>query len=253
MEKTREINVLALLKALLRKAWIIVLCAIIFGIGGYFYTSHFVTPMYQSSILMYVNNTTKTDTQGISSADLATSQRLVRTYLIILQSNPVMEKVAQNLQQATGVQLSGGQIRGMVSADAVNETEVFSVSVTNADPVLAAQIANAIAAVSPTEIETVIRGSTAKVVQEATIPGAPSSPNVRQRTELAAAIGVVIAAACIILRELMDVRIKCEADLVLISDAPILGIIPELAQESDSQYAYAHTASENQSDEEVAK
>ena len=36
MEKTREINVLALLKALLRKAWIIVLCAIIFGIGGYF-------------------------------------------------------------------------------------------------------------------------------------------------------------------------------------------------------------------------
>lgn len=109
MEKAKEINILALCKSLLRKAWLIVLCAIVFGIGGYVYTDQCVAPMYRSSILLYVNNSARTDNNdNISSSDLATSQRLVKTYIIILRSDPVMEKVAANLERSTGRKLGGG-------------------------------------------------------------------------------------------------------------------------------------------------
>lgn len=249
MEKAKEINILALCKSLLRKAWLIVLCAVVFGIGGYIYTDQCVDPMYRSSILLYVNNSAKTDdNDNISSSDLATSQRLVKTYIIILRSDPVMDKVAANLERSTGKKLSGAAINGMISAGAEDETEVFRVSVSNTDPVLAAEVANAVAAVAPKEIEAVILGSSAKVVQQATVAGAPYSPNKTRQAALFAVIGAVLAIAFVLIQEFMDVRIKSEEDLAEICDAPILGYIPELNMESSTKYSYTP-----QGNEEVGK
>lgn len=249
MEKAKEINILALCKSLLRKAWLIVLCAVVFGIGGYIYTDQCVDPMYRSSILLYVNNSAKTDdNDNISSSDLATSQRLVKTYIIILRSDPVMDKVAANLERSTGKKLSGAAINGMISAGAEDDTEVFRVSVSNTDPVLAAEVANAVAAVAPKEIEAVILGSSAKVVQQATVAGAPYSPNKTRQAALFAVIGAVLAIAFVLIREFMDVRIKSEEDLADICDAPILGYIPELNMESSTKYSYTP-----QGNEEVGK
>lgn len=249
MEKAKEINILALCKSLLRKAWLIVLCAVVFGIGGYIYTDQCVDPMYRSSILLYVNNSAKTDdNDNISSSDLATSQRLVKTYIIILRSDPVMDKVAANLERSTGKKLSGAAINGMISAGAEDDTEVFRVSVSNTDSVLAAEVANAVAAVAPKEIEAVILGSSAKVVQQATVAGAPYSPNKTRQAALFAVIGAVLAIAFVLIREFMDVRIKSEEDLAEICDAPILGYIPELNMESSTKYSYTP-----QGNEEVGK
>ena len=249
MEKAKEINILALCKSLLRKAWLIVLCAVVFGIGGYIYTDQCVDPMYRSSILLYVNNSAKTDdNDNISSSDLATSQRLVKTYIIILRSDPVMDKVAANLERSTGKKLSGAAINGMISAGAEDDTEVFRVSVSNTDPVLAAEVANAVAAVAPKEIEAVILGSSAKVVQQASVAGAPYSPNKTRQAALFAVIGAVLAIAFVLIREFMDVRIKSEEDLAEICDAPILGYIPELNMESSTKYNYTP-----QGNEEVGK
>lgn len=251
MEKAKEINILALGKSLLRKAWLIVLCAVVFGIGGYIYTDQCVAPMYRSSVLLYVNNTVqKENTGNISASDLATSQRLVKTYIIILRSDPVMEKVAADLERNTGKKLSGGAINGMISAGAEDDTEVFRVSVSSTDPVLAAQIADSVAKVAPKEIETVIIGSSAKVVQQATVAGAPYSPNKTRQAALTAIIGAVLAVAFVLIREFMDVRIKSEEDLAQICDAPILGYIPELNQESTTKYSYTPQSAEN---EEVGK
>lgn len=251
MEKAKEINILALCKSLLRNAWLIVLCAIIFGIGGYIYTAKCVDPMYQSSILLYVNNTNRAESTGdISASDLATSQRLVKTYIIILRSTPVMEKVANNLEQTTGKKLSGGVINGMISAGAENETEVFRVSVSSTDPVLAAEVANSVAEVAPKEIESIILGSSAKVVQHATVAGAPYSPNKTRQAMLTAIIGAALAIVFVLAREFLDVRIKSEEDLAAICDAPILGFIPELGQESSTRYSYTPQSDDK---EEVGK
>lgn len=251
MEKAKEINILALCKSLLRKAWLIVLCAVIFGIGGYIYTAKCVAPMYRSSVLLYVNNTVQTENDvNISASDLATSQRLVKTYIIILRSDPVMDKVAANLKRSTGVELSGSAINGMISAGAENDTEVFRVSVSSTDPVLAAQVANSVAAVAPKEIESVIIGSSAKVVQQAKVAGAPYSPNKTRQAALAAIVGAVLAVAFVLIREFMDVRIKSEEDLAEICNAPILGFIPELNQEGSTKYSYTP---QNEQSEEVGK
>ncbi len=252
MEKAKEIDLLALGKSLLRKAWLIVLCAVIFGIGGYIYTEKTVAPMYQSGVLLYVNNTIQTDNKyGISANDLAVSQRLVDTYIIILRSDPVMEKVARRLEVDTGKKLSAGQIQGMVSASGVNGTEVFRVSVSSTDPQLAADVANAVAAVAPKEIESVITGSSAKVVENAKVPSAPYAPDKTKKAATTAIIGAALVIVIVVVMELLDVRIKTEEDLMAISDAPILGYIPELGTESTNKYTYTPQSPEDS--QEVGK
>lgn len=251
MGKTGDLDLRVLLFALMRKLWLIVLCAIILGAAAYGYTEYFVTPMYRASVSIYVNNN-KVNMEGTSAtltvSDLNTAQRLVSTYVTILKSDRVLDKVAQELD----VELSASQIRSMISAESVDETEVFEVRISNADPVLAAQIANAIAAVAPDEIAEIVTGSATKIIDYARVPTAPYSPSIMRNVVLGVAIGVVIAVVIVVLQVLMDVRVREEADVVRIFDAPILGRIPDFGLD-DKGEAYAESKKAEQGSKAVAK
>ena len=56
MENMKDIKLAELFSALLRKLWFVVLCAVIVGALSYAYTANFITPLYRSSITIYVNN-----------------------------------------------------------------------------------------------------------------------------------------------------------------------------------------------------
>lgn len=244
MNKTRELDLRLLVLALMRKLWLIVLCAVILGAVAFGYTQYFVTPMYRASVTIYVNNNRlniEGNTATLTASDLSVAQRLVATYVINLKSDRVLNKVAQELD----VELSAAQIRNMITAEAVDNTEVFNVTITNADPVLATQIANAIAKVAPDEISEIVVGSSTKIIDYATVPTSPSSPNVMRNTALGAVIGIVLAAVIAILQELLDVRVREEQDVIRISDAPILGRIPDFALD-DKGDAYAEASKSKQ-------
>ncbi len=239
MNRTREIDLMAIARSLLRRWWLIVLCVVLFCVGSFFYTQRFVTPMYQASVTIYVfNGQLDPDSSKVSAADLATSQRLVATYVNIIKSNRVLERVAEEAE----VKLSAGAIRGMMAASSIEETEMFRVSVSSANPEQAAKIANAVAEVAPSEISYFLPGSSAKVVDEAKVPGAPYSPNVSGNVMKGGLLGGLLAAAVLVLQSLLDVRIKDESDLERISSAPILGLIPSFDSETKKEYTYKSAA-----------
>lgn len=220
---TTELDLKEVFSALIRRLWLIVLCAALAGSLVLIYTVAFVTPQYQASISVYVNNTDAEGKVGISSSDLATSQKLVQTYINILKSNTVLDKVAESVDGKVTVE----QIRKMIDSAAMGTTEVFQVKVTNEDPVLAAQIANAIAQIAPKEIANIVEGSSARIVDYAKVPEAPHTPSIMKNTVLGAFVGILAAMAAIVLMVLLDVRVKSEADLRKLSDAPVLGVIPD--------------------------
>ena len=63
----------------------------------------------------------------------------------MIRSDTVLEKVAE----ASELDVSAAGIRGAMSASQIDETELFKVTITHADPQTAADIANAIAANHP--------------------------------------------------------------------------------------------------------
>ena len=238
MDELKEVDLKQLVKVCLHKSWLIALSAFVVAVGMYLYTAIFVAPQYTTGASFYVNNSMQTsESQKISSSDLATSQRLVLTYVNIIKSDTVLEKVIAE----AGLEMTPGQIRGCMSADSIDETEMFRVQITHENPWLAAKIANAIADVAPAEIANILVGSTTKVVDRAKVPGAPSSPNKSQKAVLGAVVGAALAIVYVVLRSLMDVRVKNEEDLALISEVPVLGLIPEFAEETKVGYAALKT------------
>ena len=228
MEGTVEINLREMCSVLLKRIWIILLCAAILGAATLVYTTNFVTPLYDASVTIYVNNnTTRTDGTYISSSDLAVALKLVATYVNIIQSDRVLDKVIADV----GLTLTSEQVRPMISAEPVGDTEMFAVTVKSPNPQLSADLANSIAKIAPGEISEIIEGSSAKIIDQARVPVKRSSPNYTTNTILGALIGAVLAAAVVLIQNMLDTRVRNEEQLANICAAPILGLIPDMTKD----------------------
>lgn len=225
MDEALELDLKELFRTLAKRAWVIVLCAVIMGTAVFGYTAKFVPPVYMASVSLYVNNNAG-DTGTVSSSNLAVALQLVNTYVNIIESDTVLNKVIEE----TGLMLSAEQIRDMLTAEAVNDTEMFRVNITTGNPKMSADIANAIATVAPSEIAKIIEGSSAKVIDYAKVPTKQSAPNSVSNGLVGAVAGAVLAIVFYVLRMLTDVRVKNEEDLTKICKIPVLGSIPDFTE-----------------------
>lgn len=223
-QESMEIDLVKLLFLYLHKWWLILLCAIVGGGIMYCYTAYFVTPMYQAGVIIYVNNVKSgQQVEYISGSNLTASQQLVSTYVNIIRSDTVLEKVADSIE----MDMSAADIRDIMSASQVGETELFDVYISHSDPEMAAYIANAVAKVAPGEIENFVEGSSTKIIDYAKIPEKPYSPSYTKNITLGAIVGIILIVAVLTVRDLLDVRIKREVDLTELFDLPVLGRIPD--------------------------
>ena len=222
-----EIDLQKLIIVCLRRWWLIALCAVIAAFGALYYTNNHMTPVYRASVTIYVNNA-RSDQQVnyITSANLATAQKLVSTYIEIIQSDTVLEKVAAEADN----QYSPKTIRGIMSAKQKGETELFDVYIVHKDPRQAQKLANAIAEVAPDEIERFVEGSSAKIVDYAKLPEAPFAPRPFRNAVLGGLLGMLAVLAYIVCHFMMDVRIREEEDLAVLFAIPVLGQIPAFEQ-----------------------
>lgn len=228
MNQNIEIDLGTVAKVLLKRVWIILLCAVLVGMGSLIYTVNFVEPLYQANVTMYVNNNSSKDNQYVSSSDLAVALRLVTTYVNIIKSDRVLERVIED----TGLMLTAAQVRSMISAEPEGETEMFRVTVTSANPQMSADIANTIAKVAPAEIAEIIEGSSAKIIDEARVPVKRSYPSYGVSVIAGILTGSFLASLVFVLMHFLDMRIRSEEDLKSICDVPVLGVIPNLTNDA---------------------
>ena len=238
--KTQDIDLLEVAKALVRRWWAILLAVIIFGAAAFGYTSVMIDPLYKASALLYVNNSNisiGSTSLSISNADLTAAHKLVDTYIVILKSRSALNEVIER----AGLNYSYEKLRNMITAGAVNSTEIFEVVVTSKDPAEAERIANTIAFVLPDKISDIVAGSDVRIVDYAVIPSHRSSPNYTRNTAVGMIIGLVLSAALIFLVYYFDENIKSEDYLTqTYPDIPLLAVIPDMssAKRSGGYYGY---------------
>lgn len=214
-------------------------------------TVNFMTPMYRANVTVYVNNAGRDQKVNyITSTNLEAAQNLVNTYIQIIKSDSVLEKVAD----AAKLELTAKQIRASMTAKQQGQTEIFEVSIQHPDPNMAARIANAVAEVAPTEIESFVEGSSAKVIDYAKVPEAPHSPSLFKNVFLGAVLGGMLAVIYVILVFLMDMRIKSGEELKALFNLPVLGQIPDFdAREGKSTHKRGKAYETDQADKQPSK
>ena len=220
-------------KALVNRAWLIGIVAVLSGALLLSVAVFLRTPTYSANVQLYVNNNESNSI--ISASQVAAAQALADTYLVILESRTVLGEV----QQQTKLPYSYGELRQMIDGVSVNSTEVIQVTVTCGNYVHAAQIANAIANVMPDKISAVIQGSSVRVIDYAVEDPNPVGPGYMTWLLMGAAAGLVLSALCVVVGEVSDTSIHSEDYLSEVyGEIPLLAVIPNNNSEKNGGRGY---------------
>ena len=235
-----EIDLRRMAWKLLDRLWLIILVGVLCASMAFGYAYLFKTPQYSASAQLYVNNTYGESTPGFSSSQLSAAQGLVHTYMVILESRSVMEQV----QEQTKLEYTYGQLRSMVSAAPVDDTEVFKVTVTCPNYKHAALIANTVADILPAKIAQIVEGSSVRVVDYAIESNTQVSPNYRKFALYGLVLGVLLSAAVIVVADLVDGTIDSEGYLTqTYEELPLLAVVADGDDEKTGYYKKGYYAS----------
>ena len=230
-----EIDLQRLANAVLKRLWLVILVSLITAslcLGG---TLLLITPKYQSSAMFYVNNSNISVgnvSVSMTSGDLSTSRGLVKSYIVILNTRETLVDVIDY----AGVGRSVGELSQMIKAEAVDNTEIFKVTVTSTDPYEAQKIADAVSYILPKRIATIIDGTSAKVADAAVVPAKASSPSYTKNTIIGFLLGALLSVAVVVLRELFDISIRTVEDIGTVCDRPVLAAVPDMEVQTKGGY-----------------
>ena len=89
-QEEAEINLVELFYVLLHRLWAIVLAGVICAVAMGVYTREMITPMYQSTSMVYI---TSKSTSITSLTDLQIGTQLAPDYMVLMKSRPVLEEL----------------------------------------------------------------------------------------------------------------------------------------------------------------
>ncbi len=245
MEQFEELNLKRLVEIIFKHISMIIAVTLITGILSIIYSETMIVPEYESKVTIYVSNKKPGQSSQINSGDIATSQMLVDTYVVIIKSDRVLSNVAKRLEEEGIGSYHPNQLRTMITAESVDNTEVLEVTVRDTDRVNTFMIANILAEVAPDEISYYLEGSSVKVVDYASA-GSKVSPNIQNNMIIGLALGLLLSCIFVVLKELFDMRIKNEDELEQWFKLPILGIVPDISDSGltnkTGYYSYRRTS-----------
>src|SRR5699024_6529683 len=182
----------------------------------------FMTPIYQASTQILVNQE-KDEQSQLSTQDIQANLQLINTYNVIIKSPAVLTEVIENLE----LDMTVGQLNSNITVNSEQNSQVVNVSVQNADPKLAVDIANMTATVFKEEIVDLMNVDNVNVLAEAEMAEKPSpvKPNPKLNIAIAAVVGLMIGVGIAFLLEYLDTTMKTEEDIEEILQLPVLGLI----------------------------
>ncbi len=204
-EEEKGIDLKRLIRGWLRGAWVWIVSGILGGIAGFYGAKHLVEPLYESSVLFYVNNSANQDpNEDITTGQMEAAKQLVKTYGVILQNRSTLEQVIRRLDGPYTYK----ELSSCLSVSAVNETEVMRVSVKTKDPNEAAEIANRIAEVLPVRVSEIIEGASMRVLDEAYANANPVSKSPWTYGLICGMVGVILSSGVLVLVSVLDDKIR---------------------------------------------
>ncbi len=226
---SRQLTINDILKMFLAHIKLIIIMAIVGTILAYVYVSYFVTPIYSTTALLLVQNnsnmsavTSSDDGNAeVDTSNITQSAMLANTCTTLFMKDPDMKAI-----------ISGNN----VSITAIEDSYFLEVRVSSSDPLTAANVANQIVAEAPEVFAKYFgEGGRVDTVDEASIPSAPSSPNVSRYVMMGFLAGLVLALAISFLLEIVDTTVKPGDDLYDIYKIPVFAEIVDFEMEGGAR------------------
>lgn len=225
-EKSQKIDLKKLFFFVLKRIWIVIICAGI-GFGGmYYYTRYYLPDTYTAYATMYVLNMNPNlvNYQYANISDLNSAVQLLDTYMVVVRSSKVMDVVAERLQ-ANYPGINASYISSTLSMGSVGDTGVLQINSTTRNAQLSADICNAVVDVAPAEIIRVVSAGSIEVIDYAEAPYGPDYRNPTRRGTLGATAGAALAVAILVLLFLINHKVTEEEELTESYTPPVLSSV----------------------------
>lgn len=118
--------------------WLIVLIAVISGVGGYLVRQS-QAPVYEAQVMLTVGG--YIEAPNPSSGEIRTGVELAQTYAVLVKTYDVLQAAVD----AGDFPLTPDQVRRMISTTVVPNTSLLVITIAYTDPILAADVANEVA------------------------------------------------------------------------------------------------------------
>ncbi|MEH7383517.1 Wzz/FepE/Etk N-terminal domain-containing protein [Bacillus sp. JJ1533] len=228
MEET--ISLKEIFQTIRKRLWLIVMIAAVAvataGVVSYF----FLTPVYQSSTQILVNQKTS-DQPYLNQSDIRTNIDLINTYNEIIKTPAILDLVKKelNLTETLG---------DLITVGNSNNSQVMKITVQHTDPKMAVDIANTTADVFKTEIVKIMNVDNVSILSPAVLPedNAPVKPNPMLNMAIALVVGLMAGVGLAFLLEYLDNTIKTEQDIEKLLELPVLGAIAQINLEEEARH-----------------
>ncbi|MGP3535778.1 polysaccharide biosynthesis tyrosine autokinase [Microbacterium sp. RD1] len=213
---------------ILRKNWLVIVATTLIGIAvaaGYSLTR---TPMFEASSRVFVSTQAGGTVAELQQGGSFALQR-VGTYVQLAETPIVLNPVIAELD----LDGTADSLAAQITASSPLNSFLIDISVQDADPVQAADLANAVAAsltaaVEQIEMRTDQQQSPVQLtrVKDALAPTNPVSPNVPLNLVLGALVGLALGIGIAVLRAVLDNKVRSSRDVEAMTDRPVIGAIP---------------------------
>lgn len=205
-----EINLNELFHYYISKLFVIILFAFI-GLGlGVFYSAIIQKPLYSSYTTILLK-------------DSGNNATLLKTYGELIKSKNVLNKVNSNL----GLNYNADDLKGMISVESLNGTEIIKITVNNSKPEDAAKLANEIASVFNSEIGSYYSNvKSSMIVDKAEVSTSPYNVHLMKQIVIGTFIGGIIGIVVVFIKFYFDTTVKSSEEVESKLNLPVIGIIP---------------------------
>lgn len=227
-----DINFSALFDNILRRFWLVLLCAVLAAGAAYGYVRFVVDPIYNSTATLYIGS--DTGEFGYTEANLY--KTLAKDFEYIIKQPTVTEEVVNRM----GLDMSPAKLRSCMSVSNIADTRILEIVVSTTDPQLSKDIADTVCTVASEKFISILNVNYVSTVDMGSLAKAPSNINYLSSMVLAAMAGGLVCIFVIIVRTLMDDKIKSPDDVEYYLGLSVLGTTPfSKSLEADNPLAHS--------------
>lgn len=214
------------LLSMLRRRWRFLVAGALMGACVAAVVTYSTAPTYQSASRLFISSAYNDSTDAVQGGRFATER--VRSYATLVRGQTLSDRVTARVDG-----LDAQTLQQNVSALVVPDTVILEIRYDDGDPARSQQVSQAYAEelgglVKELETPDGVSESPiqATIVDNASAPSSPVSPQPLRDIALGAGLGLIIGGVLAWGRDALDAGVKTDEDLQTATSAPMLGHIP---------------------------
>lgn len=208
----------------LKKRWQIIVgitlvATILSSIASFF----IIKPKYQASAKLFIGKEDNGQQVAYNNSDIQMYQQLIKTYISVINTKDLVRRATEK----KGIDIDVSSVLSNLSVIQAGEnTQILQISYTSTDKNASKDVVQAITDEFIDYSSQLITNSNVKVVEEASLPEAPISPNKKMNILISLVFGFLVGVGLSIMLEFMDNTFKDKDTLEEFINLPVIGVIP---------------------------